>query len=104
MAAPKLTAQVKLVTIVAAFDLEPRVLHDLHKLGATGYTVTKANGRGRHGLRTYGIIEPANARIETLASAEVAAKILQHLATAYEGDTLVAFVMDVEAVPRAKFA
>ncbi len=69
------THDLTLITIVAEPVLEERITRECMQLGATGYTVIEARGRGSRGIRT-GDIPGQNIRIETLVSEEVADRIL----------------------------
>jgi hypothetical protein len=100
---PLETAKLKLVTIIASSELQERLIDDLRKLGARGYTVSQASGGGLHGPRQRGIWDTGNVRIETLVPADIAARVLDRVVRAYEGLSLVALMHDVEAVPRAHF-
>jgi hypothetical protein len=97
------TAKVKLVTIIASSELQDRLIEDLREAGAGGYTITPASGGGTHGPRARGMWDTGNVRIESLMSAEVAERVLEHVAQGYPGLSLVAFAQDVEAVPREHF-
>jgi hypothetical protein len=97
------TAKVKLVTVIASSEVQDRLVADMRKLGATGYTISMVSGGGAHGPRTRGWWDSGNVRIETLVAAEVAASILQKVANSYEELSIVAFMHDVEAVPREHF-
>ncbi len=103
MPEPVKTAKVKLVTIVASSELQDRMIDDLHRLGAGGYTISRASGGGLHGPRVRGVWDTGNIRIEALVSPETAARVLERVVHAYEGFSLVAFVQDVEAVPAEHF-
>lgn len=70
------------VTIVAEAALESRLVHDLTKSGAPGYTVTTAHGAGVRGQRE-GDIEGGNIRIETVLPHDTAVAILELLKTKY---------------------
>ncbi|HEY8090762.1 MAG TPA: hypothetical protein VIF09_23030 [Polyangiaceae bacterium] len=104
MPGPVPTAKIKLVTIIATSELEERLVDDLHRLGAGGYTVSRASGGGLHGPRTRGLWDTGNVRVEALVTAEVGTRVLQNVARTYEGMSIVAFMQDVEAVPAAHFA
>ncbi len=67
-----------LVTLVAEPILEDRLARDILEQGATGFTVIEARGRGTRGIRT-GDIPGQNVRIETVATKEVAEKILKRI-------------------------
>jgi hypothetical protein len=98
------TAKVKLVTIIASFQLGDRIASDLRALGVSGYTRSKADGWGRHGTREYGIIDSANVRIDSLVSSELALRILHAVVANFANQAVVAFAQDVEAVPSGHFA
>jgi nitrogen regulatory protein P-II 2 len=97
------TVPLKLVTIVAEALLEDRIVDELLRLGARGYTVTGAHGRGSRGVRA-SEWEGKNVRIETLVRAEVAERILDHLARRYFAlYAVVAYVQTVEVVRGDKY-
>jgi nitrogen regulatory protein PII len=98
------TAHVKLITIIASSELQDRLEKELRRLGASGYTITKVDGRGEHGPRTRGMFDIGNVRIETVVAPDVAEVILAHLAKEAEAYEFLAFAHDVEAVPRKHFA
>jgi hypothetical protein len=77
-----LTVPLSIVTIVAEPVLEDRLVHELRRLGATGYTITDSRGEGSRGVRAS---DPpgVSIRVEVATSAEVADRILTHLASAY---------------------
>ncbi len=97
------TAHAKLITIIASSELQDRLEHDLRKLGATGHTVSKVNGRGQHGPRKQGMFDVGNVRIETVVAPDKAAAIMDHLARRAEDTEIIAFCQDVEAIPRKHF-
>jgi hypothetical protein len=97
------TAKLKLVTIIVSFEFGDRITAELREQGVSGYTITAANGWGRHGAREYGIIDSANVRIDSLVRPELARTILQKVAENFAGQALVAFSQDVEAVPNQHF-
>ena len=103
MAAFTETAKVKLVTIVAGAELLEGLEERLNALNISGYTVTRADGEGVHGVRARGFLGIGNVRIETLAGIDDANQLLARLAHDYEGRALIAFSHDVEAIPRAHF-
>lgn len=97
------TASRKLVTIVAEALLEDRLVLELRQLGASGYTLTRASGRGTRGVRA-SEWEGNNVRIETLVGEEVADQILTHLSDKYfELYAVVAYVQTVEVVRGDKY-
>ena len=97
------TAKLKLVTIIAPYGLGDIVAKELRALGVPGYTRTAADGWGRHGVRHAGIVENANVRVELLLNAQLAEDVLRRVVDGFGDDAVVAFVRDVEAVPRNHF-
>lgn len=94
---------IKLVTIISEAILEERILHDLHQLGARGYSVGEVRGEGTRGVHA-SEWEGKSLRIETLVAPEVADKILQHLAAAYFPHfAVIAYTTDVQVVRGEKF-
>jgi len=98
------TANAKLVTVVLPFGAADRLMNDLKDLGASGFTTVQANGFGRSGTRTFGLIEGANVRVESIVDDTLCRRILEHLEMHYAHTDLVAHVHDVEAIPREHFA
>jgi len=96
-------ARLKLVTIVAEAVLEHRLVEEIKRLGAKGYTLVDARGEGSRGLRTMDW-EGKNIRLETIVSEEVALRILNRLQEAYFPHyAVVAFVENVEVVRGEKY-
>lgn len=96
-------ATLKLLTIIAEDELEARLIADLKGLGATGYTVLKARGEGAHRART-SEWEGENIQIETLVSADLAERMLLHLAEHYFARFgVVAYLGTVEVLRPGKF-
>ena len=72
-----MTTKVHLVTIVCGNELEERVARDLAALGgSSGFTATRANGRGLHGPRKFGVTDSANIRLEILVVPPWADKVV----------------------------
>jgi hypothetical protein len=97
------TAKVKLVTIIAPYELGDRIAKDVRDLGASGYTIARVNGWGKAGPRQYGIVDGANVCFEVIANAELAHTVLEYVVMNLSDDAVVAFVRDVEAVPSKHF-
>lgn len=94
----------KLVTIICEADLESKLGADITHLGAHGYTVTAARGRGAHGVRDASWGPSANVRIEVICEAAVAEQIAAHVRFSYsENYALVLYMMDVEVLRADKF-
>jgi hypothetical protein len=73
------TVPMKRVTIIGDETVKYRILQEIERLGATGYTDCPAHGKGARGLRPRHA-EPANAKIEVIATPELAGRILEHVA------------------------
>ncbi len=93
----------KRVTLVAEALIADKLQSDILRLGASGYTTTKAEGRGSRGVRA-SEWEGRNAKIETIVTPEVAEAILNHLSERYfEHYAVIAYAHDVEVVRGDKF-
>jgi nitrogen regulatory protein P-II 2 len=97
------TAKVRLVTVIAAFETEERLLKDLKSLGVKGFTLGKVDGRGLHGPRMSGLTDAPNMHVEMLVTAALATRILDRIVARYADQPVLAFVQDVEAVPAEHF-
>jgi len=97
------TVPLKLVTIVAEPVLEERLLEALHRLGASGHTVSDVHGAGSRGMRAS---DPPGqgVRIEVVVSEAVADRILDHVAEHYFPHyAVIAFVAEVHVVRGEKY-
>ena len=91
------TMSLKLVTIISEALLEDRLVRDIKRLGAKGYTRSDVRGEGRRQVRDPW--EGNNVKIEALVSPEVAERILAHVSSVYAPlYAVVAWVIDVQAV------
>lgn len=94
----------KLLTIITEAALESVLIKEFESLGARGYTITDARGKGRRGLRDAAWDESSNIRIEILCDAEIADAIARHLWARYYDDYgMVLFVNDVSVLRPEKF-
>ncbi|MEA3300093.1 MAG: transcriptional regulator [Pseudomonadota bacterium] len=94
----------KLLTIITEAALESILIKEIEALGARGYTITDARGKGRRGPRDAAWDESSNIRIEILCDAEVADAIARHLQARYYDDYgMVLFVNDVSVLRPEKF-
>lgn len=97
------TLPMKRVTIIGDNTVEYRILQEVHSMGATGYTCFPVRGKGARGIRPRHA-EPANIKIEIIATPEVAQQILEHMAAHYfEQYAMIAFLDDVEVLNGEKF-
>lgn len=97
------TTTLKLVTIITERILEDRLLRTLDKLGAKGYTLTQATGKGSRGVRA-SEWEGPDTRIETLVSPEVADAVVANIADNYfKHYAVIVYVQDAEVVRGDKY-
>lgn len=98
------TERRKLLTVVAEALLEQRMIKDLERLGAHGYTITDARGKGGRGVRNAGWERSGNIRIEVVCDAPTAAAIAAHLKQHYyDNYAMILFIGDVEVLRPEKF-
>jgi hypothetical protein len=80
-------AQAKvLLTILSEALLEDTLIDEITALGAQGYTISEARGRGTHGVRTGKWTAGGNIRIEVIGDAALCARIVERLKSAYDKD------------------
>lgn len=94
----------KLLTIVTEAAIEDTLVRELEHLGARGYTVTDARGKGSGGQRdaTWGPL--ANIRLEVLCDVATAHAICAALRERYSDNySMVMYVGDVDVLRPAKF-
>lgn len=93
----------KLLVVVAEEAVATKIIEDIKRLGATGYTMVDAHGEGSRGKRM-GRVGETNARIETIVSVEVADRILARLAEQYfPRYAVIAWTSDVAVVRGDKY-
>lgn len=94
----------KLLTIVTEAAIEGVLVQDIERLGAHGYTVTDARGKGSRGVRNSSWDATSNVRIEVVCDAAVAEAIAAHLQTHYyDNYAMILFVTDVAVLRPGKF-
>ncbi len=94
----------KLLTVVTEAVLETDLAELLPTLGATGYTIVNARGRGSRGAREAGWSTNSNIRIEVICEPATADRIAAHLREHYYRDyAMVLYVSDVEVLRPEKF-
>lgn len=99
----ELTAR-KLLTIVTEATLEETVVRDIESLGAGGYTITDARGKGSRGKRDASWAPHANIRIEVLCDAVTATAICTTLRERYyDNYSMVIYVGDIDVLRPEKF-
>ncbi|MEZ5628127.1 MAG: transcriptional regulator [Rhodocyclaceae bacterium] len=94
----------KLLTIVTEAAIESALVRDLDRLGAHGYTITEARGKGHRGVRDAGWDASSNIRIEVVCNADTAAAIAAHLQAQYYANyAMIMWVGEVEVLRPEKF-
>ncbi len=94
----------KLLTVITEAALENVLVRELERLGAHGYTITDARGRGSRGVRTAAWSESSNIRVEIVCDASTADLVAAHLQTRYYEDyAMILFVSDVAVMRSEKF-
>ena len=96
------TVPLKMVVIVAEPVLESRIVADLRQLGARGFSILEGRGAGTR--NAHATDEGENVRVETIVTADVADRIMAHVAAAYfEHYSFIAWVADVAVLRGAKY-
>lgn len=94
----------KLLTIVTESALERVLSDDLERLGARGFTITEARGKGSRGMRSGTWDKNSNIRIEILCDTTTAEAVTVHLQKHYYEDyAMVLFMSDVTVLRPKKF-
>ena len=99
----QLTAR-KLLTVVTEAALEATLVSEIERLGARGYTITDARGKGSGGKRDATWAPHANIRVEVLCGADTAVAICEALRERYSDNySMVMYVADVDVLRPEKF-
>ena len=94
----------KLLTIVTEAAIESSLAADIRRLGAGGYTIVDARGRGSRGVRDAGWSETGNIRIEVVCDPPIAKRIADHLREHYYSDfAMILYISDVSVMRPEKF-
>ena len=94
----------KLLTIVTEAAIEGVLLRDLERLGAQGYTVSEARGKGSRGVRNADWDASRNVRIEVVCDAPTAQRVAEHLQARYYDDYgMILFMTDITVLRAEKF-
>ncbi|MBK1735167.1 transcriptional regulator [Halorhodospira abdelmalekii] len=97
-------AKRRLLTIVSETAIESRLVADIERLGAHGYTVTDARGKGHRGVRSSAWEANSNIRIEVVCDEATADTIAEHLRTHYYADfAMILFISEVAVLRSEKF-
>ena len=93
-----------LLTIIAEGALEDTLLGDIETLGARGYTITDARGKGDHGRRDASWAPHANIRIEVLCDAATARALYTSIYERYNDNySMIMYVSEVGVLRPKKF-
>ena len=96
--------QRKLLTIVTEAALEHELVAEIQRLGATGYTITDARGKGGRGVRNATWTPSANIRIEVVCQAAIADAIADMLRSRYyDNYAMILFIGEVTVLRPEKF-
>ena len=90
----------KLLTLVTESALEPLLKRDFEALGAEGYTIVDARGKGHRGVReaNWGR-SSTNIRVEVVCDAEMADRIAEHCRKNYvKNYGMIVYVSDVQVL------
>ena len=68
-----------LLTVICEAALEKKLVADLEQLGAPGWTISDARGRGGRGVRSAGWDTEGNIRVEIICTRDIAERIAGHL-------------------------
>jgi nitrogen regulatory protein PII len=94
----------KLLTIITESALERTLVEEIERLGAHGFTITDARGKGNRGLRNSAWEVSGNIRIEVVCDSTTADAIAAHLqAHYYDSYAMIVFVTDVAVLRPEKF-
>lgn len=93
-----------LLTVICEAALEKKLLADLEALGAPGWTLSDARGRGSRGVRSAGWDTDGNIRLEVICARDLAERIAEHLQRHYYANyAMVCYLAQVEVLRPEKF-
>ena len=93
-----------LLTVIGEAALEKKLLADLETLGAPGWTISDARGRGGRGVRSAGWDTEGNIRVEIICTRDIAERIAGHLQARYYANyAMVCYLAQVEVLRAEKF-
>jgi nitrogen regulatory protein PII len=94
----------KLLTVITESAIERDLCADLEALGAHGYTITDARGKGRQGVREATWDPSGNIRLEVVCKEDTANVIAGHLTQKYYANyAMILYLSDVQVVRSEKF-
>lgn len=80
------TQEMTLLVIISESLLEDMIIDEITELGAKGYTITEARGKGTHGKRSGRWTQGGNIRIEVVGDGALCERIIQSLIAKYDVD------------------
>jgi nitrogen regulatory protein PII len=93
-----------MVTIITETAVERALLAELDALGARGYTITDARGKGSRGVRQSDWTQEGNIRVEVICEASLAERIAARVREKYyDHYAMVLFMQDVQVLRPEKF-
>jgi hypothetical protein len=93
-----------LVTIITEASIEKTLAREIEGLGAKGYTISDARGKGARGSRSAEWDYDGNIRIEVVCSREVGDKLEAHLQGKYfDNFAMIIYSHDVNVLRSVKF-
>lgn len=97
--------KLRLLTIITESALESTLIADIEKLGARGYTVTNARGKGSRGVRGGDWGASSNIRMEIVCDEKTEHTITSHLKEKYyKNFAMILFCVDVDVMRDGKFS
>lgn len=93
-----------LLTVICEAALEKKLVADLEQLGAPGWTISDARGRGGRGVRSAGWDTEGNIRVEIICTRDIAERIAGHLQARYYANyAMVCYLAQVDVLRAEKF-
>jgi len=94
----------RMVTIVTEAALERALIEELEILGARGFTITDARGKGSRGTRQSDWAQEGNIRVEVICDPTLAENIAQRVRERfYDHYAMILFLQDVSVLRSDKF-
>ena len=94
----------RLVTVVAERIVRDDIVAAIHRLGATGHTLTDVSGEGTRGVHA-NTWEGASVKIEAIVPHDVADRIVAHVAETYFAHhAVIVYLQDVAVLRSSKYA
>ncbi len=94
----------RMVTIVTEAALERALILELEAIGARGFTITDARGKGSRGTRQSDWAQEGNIRVEVICDPALAESIAERVrAKFYDHYAMILFLQDVSVLRSDKF-